>query len=44
MLLPYGLDLNNQLNLDKFETKVGVLVRNIPNSELIELAERHTLG
>ncbi|MFT6724060.1 MAG: putative RND superfamily exporter protein [Arenicella sp.] len=43
MLLPYGLDLNNQLNLDKFETKVGVLVRNIPNSELIELAERsHT--
>jgi len=42
MSLPYGLDLNNQLNLDKSE-KVGVLVSNIINSELIALAERsHT--
>ncbi len=40
MSLPYGLDLNNQLNLDKSETKVGVLVSNIINSELIALAER----
>lgn len=40
MSLPYGLDLNNQLNLDKSETKVGVLVNNIINSELIALAER----
>lgn len=40
MSLPYGLDLNNQLNLDKSETKVGVLVANIINSELIDLAER----
>jgi len=43
MSLPFGLDLNNQLNLDKSETKVGVLVDNIINAELIELAERsHT--
>jgi len=43
MSLPYGLDLNNQLNLDKSETKVGVLVNNIINSDLIALAERsHT--
>jgi predicted RND superfamily exporter protein len=40
MSLPYGLDLNNHLNLDKSETKVGVLVKNITNSELIALAER----
>jgi len=43
MSLPYGLDLNNQLNLDKSETKVGVLVHNVINSELIALAGRsHT--
>jgi predicted RND superfamily exporter protein len=40
MSLPYGLDLNNQLNLDKSATKVGVLVNNIKNSDLIALAER----
>ena len=40
MSLPYGLDLNNQLNLDKSSTKVGVLVHNIKNSELIAFADR----
>lgn len=40
MSLPYGLDLNNQLNLDKSSTKVGVLTTNIINSELIEFADR----
>lgn len=40
MSLPYGLDLNNLLNLDKSSSKVGVLTVNIPNSELIALADR----
>jgi len=40
MSLPYGLDLNNQLNLDKSSTKVHVLTTNITNLELIEVAEQ----
>jgi len=39
MSLPYGLDLNNQLNLDKSSTKVRVLTERILNSELIMLAD-----
>jgi len=38
--LPYGLDLNNQLNLDKSATKVSVMTNNITNAELIDLADR----
>jgi len=40
MSLPYGLDLNNQLNLDKSSTKVDIMTNNITNAELIELSER----
>ena len=39
MSLPYGLDLNNQLNLDKSSTKVRVLTERIKTSELIALAD-----
>jgi len=39
MSLPYGLDLNNQLNLDKSATKVRVFTDKIMSSELITLAE-----
>ena len=39
MSLPYGLDLNNQLNLDKSATKVRVLADRIRSSEVITLAE-----
>ena len=40
MSLPYGLDLNNQLNLDKSSTKVMVLTEKIADSELIKIAEQ----
>ena len=40
MSLPYGLDLNNQLNLDKSSTRVSVLTERITNAELISLADR----
>lgn len=40
MSLPYGLDLNNQLNLDKSTTKVGLLTTKITNAELIGIADR----
>ncbi len=40
MSLPYGLDLNNQLNLDKSSTRVGVLTTRITNAELIDIADR----
>ena len=34
MSLPYGLDLNNQINVDKSATMVAVTVRNISSNEL----------
>jgi len=40
MSLPYGLDLNNMLNLDKSATKVSAFTNNITNAELISLSER----
>lgn len=40
MSLPYGLDLNNMLNLDKSSTKVMVFTDNITNGELIRLSEQ----
>ncbi len=38
MSLPYGLDLNNMVNLDKSATKISVLTDNVTNKELIDLA------
>jgi len=40
MSLPYGLDLNNQLNLDKSSTKIHIFTENVTNYELIDLSER----
>lgn len=40
MSLPYGLDLNNQLNLDKSATRVGVLTKRVKSAEMIDLSER----
>ena len=39
MSLPYGLDLNNQINVDKSATKLSVTVQNITSKELIGLVE-----
>ncbi|QUM76521.1 MMPL family transporter [Moritella sp. 24] len=38
--LPYGLDLNNQLNVSKSSTQVIVTVSNMPSGDLVEIAER----
>jgi hypothetical protein len=39
MSLPYGLDLNNQINVDKSATRVVATVDNLPSERLIALTE-----
>ncbi len=38
--LPFGLDLNNQINVDKSETRVTVTLENIDSPQMIAFAER----
>ncbi|MEH6536338.1 MAG: MMPL family transporter [Psychroserpens sp.] len=38
--LPFGLDLNNQINVDKSETRVTVTLKNISSPEIIAFAKR----
>jgi len=38
--LPFGLDLNNQINVDKSETRVTVTLKNISSPEIISFAKR----
>jgi predicted RND superfamily exporter protein len=40
MSLPYGLDLNNQINVDKSATKLDVSVKSISSNRTIALEER----
>lgn len=40
MSLPYGLDLNNQINVDKSESRFTATVNNISSKELLELTEK----
>ncbi|WP_028862772.1 efflux RND transporter permease subunit [Psychromonas aquimarina] len=40
MSLPYGLDLNTQLNVDKSSTKLIATFKNLTSSQQIELGER----
>lgn len=40
MSLPYGLDLNNQLNVDKSSSKIVATFKNLSSNELIELEQR----
>ncbi|WP_299312638.1 MMPL family transporter [uncultured Aquimarina sp.] len=40
MSLPFGLDLNNQLNVDKSETRVTVTTENMPSQSMIALNNR----
>lgn len=40
MSLPYGLDLNNQINVDKSETRFTATVKNISSKELIDMTTR----
>ncbi|NQZ11009.1 MAG: MMPL family transporter [Algicola sp.] len=40
MSLPYGLDLNDQLNVDKSSTKLVVTFKNLTSNELIAVGDR----
>jgi predicted RND superfamily exporter protein len=40
MSLPYGLDLNNAINVDKSASRVVATVKNLDGEELIALSER----
>ncbi len=40
MSLPYGLDLNNQINIDKSATRFIVTMHNLSTNQVIEMAER----
>ncbi len=40
MSLPYGLDLNNQINVDKSATRLQVNLKSISSNELLELEQR----
>ena len=40
MSLPYGLDLNNQLNVDKSSAKIVATFENLTSNELIEIEQR----
>lgn len=40
MSLPYGLDLNNQMDVDKSATRFTVTTKNLPSVEIIELSTK----
>ncbi|QCU89132.1 efflux RND transporter permease subunit [Thiomicrorhabdus sediminis] len=40
MSLPYGLDLNNQINIDKSATKVTVTLTDLSTSEMLDFNQR----
>ena len=39
MSLPFGLDLNNQINVDKSETRFIVTIENLTAKEIIKIGE-----
>ncbi len=40
MSLPYGLDLNNQINIDKSATRVVATIKNLDSTGLLEIEDR----
>ncbi|MDM8562439.1 MMPL family transporter [Candidatus Marithioploca araucensis] len=40
MSLPYGLDLNNQINIDKSATRIAITLKTLSTNELLALEER----
>ncbi len=40
MSLPYGLDLNNQINVDKSATKIAVTLDNLSTAQIIDFNQR----
>jgi hypothetical protein len=43
MSLPYGLDLNNQLDIDKSSTRITGVVHNMTSNEIIDFEQRINL-
>ncbi len=42
MSLPYGLDLNNQIDVAKQATKINVVIKTISSNEILQLEKRAT--
>jgi len=40
MSLPYGLDLNNQINVNKSATRMSVTIKNINTTDILDLEQR----
>ena len=40
MSLPYGLDLNNQINIDKSATRLTITIKTISTNNMLELEQR----
>lgn len=40
MSLPYGLDLNNQINVDKSATRLGITLKNLSSKEMLAIEQR----
>lgn len=40
MSLPFGLDLNNQMNVDKSESRVTVTIKNVNSADMIAFSKR----
>ena len=40
MSLPYGLDLNNMISVDKSSTRMTIICKTLPSAELIALSEQ----
>jgi len=40
MSLPYGLDLNSQINVDKSATRLIAIIENVPSTEMRDLKDR----
>ena len=38
--LPYGLDLNDQIDIDKAQTRLNITVENLPTQEMLALEKR----
>ena len=38
--LPFGLDLNNQINVDKSETRLNVVLQNLGSKKMLEFTKR----
>ena len=40
--LPYGLDMNDQIDIDKSQTRISITIKNLPTEKILELEQRIT--